>query len=71
MSPHQYREVLIGLDRALFVFHEAHNELDRSDHRFESALAGLRTEILRLWAAHRPSVVNDDKYPAEAKAPTH
>lgn len=59
MAPHKYREVLIGIDRALFVFHEAHNELDCSDEHFEIALARLRTDIVRLWASQekRPASV--------------
>jgi hypothetical protein len=52
MTPEQYHEVLIGLDRALFVMHEARDQLSDSDRQIEFRIAVLRSQILKAESGH-------------------
>lgn len=61
MSPQQYYEVVIGLDRALFVFHECEATLDDADRELVNRLAELRSEIVRVGTRHPfPTVISGD-----------
>lgn len=52
MTPDQYHQVLIGLDRALFVFHEAANDLTADDAQLKMQIALLRAQVLRAESGH-------------------
>lgn len=47
MTQWQYHQVLIGLDRALFVFHEAKDDLSPPDQQFAAEIVELRAKVLR------------------------
>jgi hypothetical protein len=53
MTPDQYHQVLIGLDRALFVFHETPAaDLSADDHQLKLQIATLRSQVLRAESGH-------------------
>lgn len=52
MTPDQYHQVLIGLDRALFVFHEAASEMTPDDEQLRMQIAIIRARILRAESGH-------------------
>jgi hypothetical protein len=52
MTPEQYHQVLIGLDRALFVFHEAVPELDERDAKLIERLTAIRADVIQLGSGH-------------------
>jgi len=52
MTPQQYHEVLIGLDRVLFVFHESKAEMSGDDREVCRQIAMLRSQILKAESGH-------------------
>jgi hypothetical protein len=52
MTPEQYHQVLIGLDRALFVFQEAVPELDERDARLIERITAIRGDVIQLGSGH-------------------
>lgn len=52
MSPQQYHEVLIGLDRALFVFEESREQMTAEDELLRAQVANLRSQLLKAESGH-------------------
>lgn len=53
MTPDQYHQVLIGLDRALFVFHETPpTEITQDDLQLKMQIATVRSQVLRAESGH-------------------
>jgi hypothetical protein len=47
MTPDQYHQVLIGLDRVLFVLHEAAGNLSDDDIKLRAQIALIRSQVLK------------------------
>jgi hypothetical protein len=47
MTPDQYHQVLIGLDRVLSVLHEAEGALNEDDIKLRAQIALIRSQILK------------------------
>jgi hypothetical protein len=52
MHPHEYHRILVGLDQALFAFHEAEDHLSQDDQRVRKELEVIRSEILKAESGH-------------------
>lgn len=52
MTPEQYHQVLIGLDRALFMFHEAATTLTPDDIEIRMQIATIRARVLGAESGH-------------------
>src|SRR4051794_16924484 len=52
MTPEQYHELLLGLDRCLFVFYEASREMTEDDRHLEGEIAILRSQVLKAESGH-------------------
>ena len=65
MTPEQYHQLLVGLDRALFVFHEAEGDVSPDDQRLRQQIAVIRAQVLRAESGHpfpfgQPSEAEND-----------
>lgn len=52
MNATQYHRILVGLDQALFGFHEAADNLSEDDYRVRSELEIIRSQILKAESGH-------------------
>ncbi|MES2695374.1 MAG: hypothetical protein V4773_17995 [Verrucomicrobiota bacterium] len=50
MNSWHYRQILIGLDRALFIYFESGNEFSDEERRLHSYISLLREEVIKLAA---------------------
>lgn len=52
MKPEEYQHIVFALDRALFIFHEAHDRLTDRDRALERVVSSVRGEVVRTGSGH-------------------